>query len=642
MTFKQPEILAFLLLLLVPIVVHLFQLRRFKTEFFTNVKFLKELSAQTRKSATIKKWLLLGTRLLLLLFLILAFAQPFFKSKDNKNVNNEMFIILDNSFSMQAKGKKGELLKRAVQELLENTPEYQQFSLLTNADNYWNTDIKSIQNELQTLEYTATPFVLDNLLSKINAHKTMFNKDIVIITDAIGLTENQLKSISKKDKTYFVIPKAELQSNVSIDSVFINQNLDNFYEIGLKLSNFNDNKVAVPVALYNKNKLLAKSIVSIENKVKTINFTIPKEDFQGYASIEDKGLEYDNKLFFSISKPEKTKVITIGETAKSDFLSRIFTIEEFDYQNFELAVLDYNLIENQDAIILNELSNIPQALQTTLKSFVEKGGNLIYIPSADCSKENSTIFLTNFGSLQFNTLQNSEKLITKINFSHPIFNTVFEKKIDNFQYPNTKSAFVINSAFAPILTFQDQNPFLISIENPISTVFVFAAPINKSNSNFQNSPLIVPTFYNMAKNNGKTGITNLIIGENKPFLVDVLLAKDQILNVKNEQENFIPTQQILNNKVKLNFNDYPEKAGNFEIYNQEKSIKNISFNYNRTESDLATNNTNLFSNYKILDNIETVFNSIHTDRTESQIWKLFVLLALICLIAEIFIQKFVK
>jgi hypothetical protein len=32
-------------------------------------------------------------------------------------------IIFDNSFSMQAKGKRGELLKRAVQELLEETPE---------------------------------------------------------------------------------------------------------------------------------------------------------------------------------------------------------------------------------------------------------------------------------------------------------------------------------------------------------------------------------------------------------------------------------------------------------------------------------------------------------------------------------------
>jgi hypothetical protein len=80
MNFKHPEFLYFLFLLVIPILVHLFQLRRFKKEYFTNVQFLKELSIQTRKSSTIKKWLLLLTRLLLLIFLILAFAQPFFSA----------------------------------------------------------------------------------------------------------------------------------------------------------------------------------------------------------------------------------------------------------------------------------------------------------------------------------------------------------------------------------------------------------------------------------------------------------------------------------------------------------------------------------------------------------------------------------
>jgi pantothenate synthetase len=52
-----------------------------------------------------------------------------------RDATNEMYIILDNSFSMQAKGKQGELLKRAVQELLEETPE-NTTSLLTNSENF--------------------------------------------------------------------------------------------------------------------------------------------------------------------------------------------------------------------------------------------------------------------------------------------------------------------------------------------------------------------------------------------------------------------------------------------------------------------------------------------------------------------------
>ena len=622
--------------------MHLFQLRRFKKEYFTNVQFLKELSIQTRKSSKIKKWLLLATRLLLLAFLILAFAQPFFKSKDSKNANNEMYIILDNSFSMQAKGQKGELLKRAVQELLEETPENMQFSLITNNETFWNSDIKSLQKDLQNLKYAATPFVLDNLMAKIKARKSVFNKDIVVITDAVGLEEKQIKSIIKDYNTYFIIPKAEQKNNVAIDSVFISQNLENFYEIGVKLSDYGDDSKNIPIALYNHNKLVAKTLVNFEEKAKTINFTIPKTDFHGYVNIQDKGLDYDNSLYFSISKPEKTNVFGIGESAKSGFLSRIYTNDEFNFNNFEINSLDYNSIEKQDAIVLNELKDIPQALQTTLKAFVEKGGSVIVIPSQECSVANMNGLLANFGSVQYLNTIITEKLITKINFSHPIFASVFEKKVDNFQYPNTRSSFVMKSNSGAILSYEDQSPFLVSMQNTLSNVYVFSAAINKTNSNFQNSPLIVPVFYKMAQNSQKSGVNALTIGDENSFLIDALLGKDEIVEIKNTDSKFVPTQQILNSKVKMTFNDNPEIAGNFGAFSKDKLLKNISFNYARTESNLDLANENAVSDFKIIDSIGSVFDKIKTDRTDNTIWKIFLILALLFLVIEMIIQKFLK
>ena len=646
MQFKHPEVLYFLLLLVIPILVHLFQLRRFKKEYFTNVQFLKELSIQTRKSATIKKWLLLLTRLLLLTFLILAFAQPFFSAKDSKKNTNEMYIILDNSYSMQAKGKKGELLRRAVQDLLEHTPEAQNFSLITNSDNYWNTDIKTIQKDLQDLKYSASAFRLDNLIAKINARKSAFNKDIIVITDAVGLEKNQTKSFRKEDNVYFIIPEAEQKNNIAIDSVYIQQTLDNFYDIGIKLSANGEDFKDIPIALYNKNKLVAKTLINFNDNgnsnIQTIKFTIPKEDFHGYVSVLDKGLAYDNTYYFSISKPSKTNVISIGDADKSNFLARIYTNDEFNYNNFPLANLDYNLLEKQDAIVLNEVKDIPQALQTTLKSFVMKGGNLVVIPAQESNVTSLNTFVANFGALQFKTATQSEKKVTKINFNHPLFNTVFEKKIDNFQYPTTKTAFGLTSTTPSILSYDDQSPFLTSLPNDLSSVYVFAAPINKANSNFQNSPLIVPTFYNMAQSSQKTGVNAMVIGENRPFIVDALLSKDEILTVKNSAESFIPVQQLLNTKVKMTFGDSPTEAGNFSVFNGANLVQNISFNYNRTESNLALANPDAASKFKEIDDVETVFNTIQTDRTDTQIWKWFVILALLFLALEVLIQKFVK
>ena len=642
MQFKHPEILYFLFALIVPILVHLFQLRRFKKEDFTNVRLLKALSIQTRKSSKIKKWLLLATRLLLLTCVIIAFAQPFFESKDSKNANNELYIILDNSFSMQAKGNKGELLKRAVQELLEETPENVNFSLLTNTENYWNTDIKSVRSALQNLKYSATPFQLDNIMAKLKAHKSAFKKDIVIITDGNGIDKKQLKNIDATNVPYFIIPKAVQKNNVSIDSVSIQKTMEQFYEISIQLSGYGDKFDPIPISLYNNNTLIAKTTVTLDTPKKSINFTIPKQAFHGYVSIVDNGLPYDNTLYFSISKAKKTNVISIGEATKNNFLSRIYTPEEFNFNSYTLSALDYNKLEEQDAIVLNELDEIPQALTTTLKSFVEKGGNLIVIPSALCSVSNLNSFVSNFGNIKFNNLENTEKQITKINFNHPIYSSVFEKKVFNFQYPKTKKSFVLSSSYPAVLSHEDGSIFLTSTNNPIGKAAVFAAPISVENSNFQQSPLIVPTFYKMAMFNHNNGINALIIGNNNPHITEVSLNKEAILTVKNSEEQFIPIQQILNNKVKMTFGDYPEQAGNFALYNKKEWIENISFNYVRTESDLATANENMLSQYKTVESIKSLYNTLQTDRADNQIWKWFVIFALLFIVTEMAIIRFVK
>lgn len=642
MHFKHPEILYFLLLLIVPVLVHLFQLRRFKKEYFTNVRLLKTLSIQTRKSSKIKKWLLLACRMLLLSCIIIAFAQPFFDAKDSKNANNEMYIILDNSYSMQAKGKKGELLKRAIQELLEETPANNTFSLLTNTEKYWNTDIKTIQNALQNLEYSASPFQLENLIAQIKSHHSPFKKDVVIITDAVGLEQKNLKNIDKNDSFYFIIPKAEQKNNISIDSVFIHQTLDDFYEISVVLTGFGENLKPVSLSLYNQNKLIAKTVATVETKKKNINFTIPKQAFHGFVSIVDSGLEYDNTLYFSISKTKKINILSIGTAEKSRFMSRIYTPDEFNYSNFDLAALDYNSIEKQDAIIVNELDEIPQALRTTLNSFVSKGGNLIVIPSASATIENTNTFLKSFGNIQFKALENREKLITKINFNHPLFSGVFENKINNFQYPKTKNSFSTTNSEPSALSYEEQSAFLIALQNKIGGVFVFTASINTANSNFQQSPLIVPVFYKMAVSNQNTGINSLTIGNTTPYFADAILTKDAILTVKGNEEQFNPIQQILNNKVQLVFNDYPEQAGNYGIYNKKDWLENISFNYNRTESNLASANEDAVSEYKTIDSIATVFDTIQTNRTDNQIWKWFLIFALLFLAIEMAIIRFVK
>lgn len=641
MQFKHPEILYFLFLLVIPILVHLFQLRRFKKEYFTNVKLLKELQIQTRKSAKIKKWLLLATRLLLLTCLILAFAQPFFEAKDTTNKGNELIILVDNSFSMQAKGAKGELLKRSIQELLEELPENQQFSLLTNSEVFWDTDIKSIQKELQNLSYSSLPFQLDYLINQVEIKKKNTKKDYVIITDAIQSESKKALDLAENNVVYFIQPEAQNKTNISIDKVLISNVLDQFYELKITLKAFGKTENEVPLSVFSNNKAIAKTIAKFKSPTTEIAITIPKTDFNGTVSIEDNSLSYDNKYHLSISKPKKANIIAIGTSDKNNFLSRIFTADEFNFISTDLTTLDYNQIENQDAIILNELEDLPVALGITLKSFYEKGGSIVLIPNTKNSTSQLNTFAKNFGGFGYSKLLTSGKQITKINFDHPLYQTVFEKKVTNFQYPNTKESFGL-SGVTTILQYEDNSVFVGSTTNRLGMFYAFSAPINKQNSNFQNAPLIVPTFYNMGQNQRKTGINAFTIGENENLILETSLAKDEVVSIQKEGYSFIPMQQLLNTKCKLSFGDYPEVAGNFDVMKGKNSLKKISFNYTRTESDLTQISTANFENFTKINNISTALNDIASERTSNEIWKWFIFATLLLLLTELLIQKFVK
>jgi hypothetical protein len=146
----------------------------------------------------------------------------------------------------------------------------------------------------------------------------------------------------------------------------------------------------------------------------------------------------------------------------------------------------------------------------------------------------------------------------------------------------------------------------------------------------------------MGQNQGKTGISAFTIGANENLILETSLAKDEVVSVQKDGYSFIPMQQILNAKCKLSFGDYPEIAGNFDVMKGTNSLKKISFNYPRTESDLTQVSTANFENFTKINNISTALNDIASERTSNEIWKWFIFATLLLLITELLIQKFVK
>ncbi|WP_299229204.1 BatA domain-containing protein [uncultured Psychroserpens sp.] len=641
MQFKHPEILYALLLLIIPIIVHLFQLRKFKKVAFTNVQFLKELTLQTRKSSQLKKWLTLLTRILLLACVIFAFAQPYISNSENFNTKSETVLYLDNSFSMQTQGNNGTLLNRAIQDIIEHVDENEKISLFTNDVNFYNTSIKAIKNDLIQLKHSPSQLDYDAIILK---GKQLFSEDESSIKNLVLISDFQQKNntftteLDSLTNLRLVQLKPTNTTNISIDTVYVSKYAIENLELTVKIKNQGQPIETLPVSLYNNDNLIAKSAVEIDTEVETV-FTIPSNTvFNGKIIIDDPNLLYDNELFFNIDQKETIKVLAINE-ADDTFLRKIYTNDEFDYTASPFNALNYNFISDQNLIILNELKQIPLSLTTALKAFTNDGGSVLIIPSNDIGLNTYNQFFKNHILSKFNTLNSVEKKITTINFSHPLLRYVFDKEIQNFQYPKVNSYYTNDLGFgASILSFEDGSSFLSQSGN----VYRFSAALNEENSNFKNSPLIVPVLYNIGKQSLKIARLYYVIGEENTIDIATKLQQDDILTLVNGENSVIPLQQTYTNKVELTTNSYPNSSGIISVQNKATFLKNLSFNFSRDESNLVYIDPTTIANATVSNSVAITINDIKSDTNVNELWKWFVIFALVFLCIEMLILKFLK
>ncbi|WP_104733853.1 BatA domain-containing protein [Hanstruepera ponticola] len=639
MQFKHPEILYALCLLIIPIIIHLFQLRRFQKEAFTNVAFLKQVVIQTRKSSQLKKWLTLLTRMLLLACVIIAFAQPFTSKSTTFSTTPETVIYLDNSFSLQAKGEQGELLKRAIQDMIDEINPDDKISILTNDVVFKNTTIKTIQNDLLQLEYASNQMPYDAALLK---SKNLFsqnatNKNLIFVSDF----QQKEADFSLENDSLYQVNLVKLEpvntSNISIDSAYVEKTSANSLQLQVILKNNGNPVDNLPISLFDDDKLLAKTSTDIENETQ-ITFTLSNQEIShGKIIVDDNSLQFDNTLFFNLNKPPKTNVLNINN-AEDIFIKRLYASDEFEYSATTLSELNYSVIDNQNLIILNELEQIPSSLSNSLNSFIANGGFVIVIPSGNSDLNSYNSLLSQY-AIKFDEKLNTEKRVTQISYAHPIYENVFDKQVSNFQYPKINAYFpVVSAGNLEPLKFEDGRGFLIESDQ----LYVFTAPLNPKNSSFSNSPLIVPTFYNIARQSLKTPQLYYTIGVENQFDVTTTMQQDDILSIKNENLNIIPQQQYFNSKVTLITKDLPNLAGVYNITNKAELITKISYNYNRGESVLRYQDITNITHATVSNSLADMIKTLKSDSKINELWKWFIIFALAFLIIEMLILKYFK
>lgn len=682
MVFTNPFFLFGLFALAIPIAVHLFNFRRYKTVFFSNTQFIQAIKKQTHHHSQLRKLIILSLRLLAIASIVFAFARPYISLEDNESLlkgNHCVVIYVDNSFSMEGVSSRGTLLDEALEKakyIAEAYAEDDRYMLITNDFNPKHQQFftkEEIKREIEGVKISSATrtmnVVMDYALLYLLRQATE-NKKIYLISD-FQQTTASLDNLPNDDKaiTYLVPLKATKINNVYVDTCWFDApalTIGQAISLHVILKNNSDADVEkLPIKLYiNKNqKAVASADIKADGFVEvSMSFTVFDEGMQNaYIEILDYPVTFDDKLYFSFFVNPFNTVYCVHGEAESPYLNALFgTDSSISYQSVSDRNINYASLKNQDLIVLDQVKEQSSGFLQAIDDYVRNGGNVLFIPSANKEIALSNVFSRQLNVTAYEGLDTQRIRVASLNTEHDLYKNIFEKFTDNINLPQVFRYYTFAKGIYPnkesLIRLENNNEFLSVQKVDKGNVYLLAVPLDDAFSEFQKHAIVVPTLYNMAIMQAKQEEPYYVIGENKRILVNKIdLQGDNVLEIANPNTNFSFIPEIRNNVSELSLlvHDQITEANNYVLKNNSDLVCGLSFNYDRKESVLKFFDKGELNkliqqyelkNYKVMNLQNKSTNAIISEIQMEGIhlWRYFILLALLCLLAEVILLRLWK
>jgi len=373
------------------------------------------------------------------------------------------------------------------------------------------------------------------------------------------------------------------------------------------------------------------------------------EFVNGLIKINDENITFDNQLYFSYSTKPRIPVVVIYEDDLSDYLIKVFSDSIFDFKSYNRNQIDYSKFEENQLIVLDQISEITPSLSAQLKQYIEQGNNILIFPNQNINISSYNKFLNTINVDLITKWIFEEKNIEQINYENTIFKSVFNKKNRNINLPKVQGRFLIEknkrSQSREILSFLDNSPFLKQYIYNTGNIFICFSDLNSKNNNFSQHALFIPILYNAALTNSNTKKLYTIITRETIIEKNEIKKDDEVILQKDLSFSMIPKIQYNQQKTLINFNDKIQNDGNYQLLVNKQNQTPISFNYSREESKTEFLNKiqieNLFSQKPsfILKNQNTIAKKFEENKKRNQIEYFFILSAIILLIIELILLR---
>jgi hypothetical protein len=615
MKFVSPEFLWASLLIAIPIIVHLFNFRRYKVIYFSRVKFLKEVTEDSKSGFKLKHLLVLISRILAILFLVFAFAQPFIPSSNQNNLENTSLIYIDNSYSMEAAGTDGNLLNEAKNKAIELVKSFEKNEKVV----LFTSDLSSDQFRFYSPDDVTESIKKINFSPRTTNLTTVLNSMIDLVSETEEKTNNRIFLFSDFQKTtadlsdfkraelpcYFYQPNAQQKENIYIDSVWfespvhrINTPSDVYFRIQNQ-SEMAQQDLTVTLKI-GDNQAAPKRISAEANSSNTGSFNFSDQTAgikSGTISVSTSQLYFDDTYFFTYEIKDKVEILLVMNDSKTPKnLEQLYALDPYyHYESTTIGSLNQDHFKNKELIIMQNIDAIPGGVSEQLQNALKEGATVVLIPglNAETSEWNSLLTNLNLPTLGPKTASGE---LSYFNGEDPLYHGVFETIPSNYKYPRINQAHTLNvqnnQNFITLFGFHATRPYMIYSNQSNGRVVLAGSSFDLSVSDFQNHALFAATFLRFAETASFQKPLALTIGEMQNIPVNKMIDEKNPIHLINTEMNTDIIPQFINtgSSRMLSFAQIQDKirsSGFYDLTDNSNYKDILALNYNRSESDIA-------------------------------------------------------
>jgi hypothetical protein len=673
MHFLYPAFFFALISLAIPVLVHLFNFRRYQKVYFSNVQFMRQINEQQSSRRNLKERLILAARLLALAFLVLAFTRPYISGRNTQNANarHAVSIFVDNSYSMETLNREGSLLDEAKLRAKEIASAYSindRFQLLTQDFEGKHQRLLSrdeFNDAVDTVKISPQSRSLQQIINRQQSLLSMQPnafRSIYIISDfQKNMAGGQKLKADTATHICFVQLKADNLPNVAVDSVALLSAVHRPGEsekLVVRLHNYageKAEKIPLKVVINGEQKALGSyTIAPRVVQMDTLAFSGLMPGWQrGEISLQDNPVTFDNQFYFSFNVKQQMPVLLIDDGTPDTYLKAVFASDPFfNATRVPAGNVDYAKLSTWPLIILSDVKSVSTGLAQQLKAYVIKGGSLAVFPAADADLNNYRAFLQPMNTAYPEKLITENTRVSAINLQNPVFKNIFDSFPQNPDLPVVKKYYQLADPPAMnenLLQLPGGKSFWAETAYGNGKVYISAVPLDDNFSNLQRHALFLPVMFRIALLSGHDQPLFYTIGHDETMEIPpVQTDEKQLLKLVKGNISIIPDVRQQEGSTLLYASDELTETGTYDLRKQDSTIAVLAFNDNRSESDLSYFSKADLANMlpKNADVLQSgsnaITNAIAEENIGLQLWKLCIILALIFLAAEIALIRYFK